>query len=82
MTATAHKPNAEVKALDMEEKPKSKRGGARKTPDGHKRVAGFLLKDAEYAVLEKIADEEDRDAVDVARVLVKKAIKAYIKAPQ
>ena len=58
------------------EAPKSKRGGARKLAEGVTKVT-FLMPTEEYDHLVKMADDDDRKAEDLARVLARGAVKSH-----
>jgi hypothetical protein len=65
-----------------EVKPKSKRGGARAVPDGMVPVK-FLMPKEEHAAMTKIAEDDDRNANDFARILARKHVRDHLaKNPQ
>jgi hypothetical protein len=70
-TATAPPP-----AATGDDKPKSKRGGARKPREGFVKVA-FEIPSEEHATLVKMADEDDRGPNDLGRVFTRTAIRNY-----
>ena len=69
------KPNP-ASAVTATEAPKSKRGGARKIAEGVTKVT-FLMPTEEYDHLVKMADDDDRKAEDLARVLARGAVKTH-----
>lgn len=68
---------APVTGHGTDEKVKSKRGGARKLPEGMTKVT-FLIPTAEFDHLARMADDDDRKAEDLCRVLARGAVKKYL----